>query len=166
MSKPLNIWSMSDEEIGREMSNFAHTPFVIDGVEFGSFEAFYVWLLLSASGNEHKREKVRPMWGLRAKRLAPRSRPARICYRGVWMDLGGPEHLDLCKAGLRAKLSAHPDIARRFVATLPRALIHETGQPDKPGAEFPRETFCRLLSELRDEFAVALSKASAMAERT
>jgi predicted NAD-dependent protein-ADP-ribosyltransferase YbiA (DUF1768 family) len=54
MLKPLNVWSMSDEEIGREMSNFAHTPFVLDGLEFGSVEAFYVWLLLSTTATERK----------------------------------------------------------------------------------------------------------------
>lgn len=44
---PLNIWSRSDEEIGRLMSYFAHTPFVLDGVAFGSVEAFYSWLIAS-----------------------------------------------------------------------------------------------------------------------
>jgi predicted NAD-dependent protein-ADP-ribosyltransferase YbiA (DUF1768 family) len=58
--EPLNIWSMSPEAIGRDMSNFAHTPFVLDGVVFGSVDALYVWLKLSAGGNEHKRERVRP----------------------------------------------------------------------------------------------------------
>ncbi len=153
MLEPLNIWSMSDEAIGREMSNFAHTPFVLDGVEFGSVESFYVWLLLSEGGNEPRREKVRPMWGLHAKHKAPKVLPGRICYQGVWMKPGGPEHLDLIKRALRAKLLAHPDIAGRFVATRPRPLIHETGYPDRPGAEFPKETLCRLLTELRDEFA-------------
>ena len=156
--EPLNIWSMSPEAIGREMSNFAHTPFVLDGVEFASIEAFYVWLMLSASGNEQKRERVRPMWGLHAKRRFPKVRPARICHLGTWMDVGGPEHLALIKRALQAKLDAHPDIARRFVATRPRPLVHETGHPDKPGAEFPKETFCRLLSEVREEFAARFEK--------
>lgn len=42
---PLNIWSRSEEEIGRLMSHFAHTPFELDGVAFGSVEAFYTWLI-------------------------------------------------------------------------------------------------------------------------
>jgi predicted NAD-dependent protein-ADP-ribosyltransferase YbiA (DUF1768 family) len=151
--EPLNIWSMSPEAIGREMSNFAHTPFVLDGVEFGSVESFYVWLMLSASGTDRKRERVRPMWGLHAKRLFPKVRPDRICYRGTWIDVGGTDHLALIKRALGAKLEAHLDIALRFVATRPRRLVHETGYPDKPGAEFPKEAFCRLLCELRDEFA-------------
>ena len=46
---PLNVWSRSDEDIGRQMSHFAHTPFVLDGVAFGSVEAFYTWLISSPS---------------------------------------------------------------------------------------------------------------------
>ncbi|MGD9881970.1 MAG: hypothetical protein AB7F22_28570 [Reyranella sp.] len=56
---PLNIWSRSDEEIGRLMSHFAHTPFVLDGVTFGSVEAFYTWLIVSPA----RRPKVAPLWG-------------------------------------------------------------------------------------------------------
>lgn len=156
--KPLNIWSMSDEPIGREMSNFAHTPFVLDGVEFASVESLYVWLMLSASGNEHKRERVRPMWGLHAKRLFPKVRPEQIRYLGSWFAPGSPEHLAVIKSAIRAKLLAHPEIARRFVETRPRPLVHETGHPDRPDAEFPKETFCRLLTELREEFAARIDQ--------
>lgn len=41
---PLNVYSRSTENIGRLMSNFAHTPFVLDGVEYASIEGFYVAL--------------------------------------------------------------------------------------------------------------------------
>ena len=36
---PLNVYSRSTENIGRLMSNFAHTPFVLDGVEYASIES-------------------------------------------------------------------------------------------------------------------------------
>jgi hypothetical protein len=149
--KPLNIWSRSDEEIGQLMSNFSHTPFVLDGVEFASIEAFYVWLLLPEGS---KKDKVCSRWAMWAKREFPTLKPEQIVYRGESMLLGGDAHLHLIKRALRAKLEAHPTIARAFVATRPRPLIHETGHPDKPDAEFPRRTFCRLLSELREEFAL------------
>ncbi len=44
--KPLNVWSRSDEEIGRLLSNFAHTPFVLDSVAYASVEGFYAALLI------------------------------------------------------------------------------------------------------------------------
>ncbi|HEY3788131.1 MAG TPA: hypothetical protein VGL71_04710 [Urbifossiella sp.] len=77
----------------------------------------------------------------------------RIVYRGSTMKPGDIEHLALVKRALCAKFAAHPEIARAFVATAPRPIEHDTGHPGRPGAEFPRETFCRLLSELRDELA-------------
>jgi predicted NAD-dependent protein-ADP-ribosyltransferase YbiA (DUF1768 family) len=144
---------MSDEPIGRALSNFAHTPFVLDGVEFGSVEAFYVWLLLSGtSATEHRKDKVRGLYGLHAKRLGPKHKPEFLIYRSERIRLGSPEHHSLVKRALRAKLDAHPNIARELVETGDRPLIHETGSPDHPDAEFSRHVFCRLLAELRDEF--------------
>src|SRR5438128_981750 len=72
----LNISSRSDEEIGRLMSHFAHTPFILDGVEFGSVEAFYTWLVLS--GNPARQARIAPMWGARAKRECPQMSPEQI----------------------------------------------------------------------------------------
>jgi predicted NAD-dependent protein-ADP-ribosyltransferase YbiA (DUF1768 family) len=153
MVKPMNVWSMSDEPLGRALSNFAHTPFLLDGLEFASVEAFYVWLLLTGTtATEHKKDKVRRLYGPHAKRLAPREKPEFVVYREERIRLGSPEHHELVKRALRAKLSAHPDIARDLVETGDRPLIHETGYPDRPGAEFPREVFCGLLTELRYEF--------------
>jgi hypothetical protein len=75
--KPLNVWSMSDEPVGRSLSNFAHTPFTLDSLEFTSVEAFYVWLLLTGTSvTEHKKDKVRKLYGLHATRTAPREKPA------------------------------------------------------------------------------------------
>jgi hypothetical protein len=42
-----------------------------------------------------------------------------------------------------------------------RQLVHETGYPDPPGAEFPHYVLCRILTELREEFAIATEPALA-----
>jgi predicted NAD-dependent protein-ADP-ribosyltransferase YbiA (DUF1768 family) len=151
--KPLNIWSRSDEEIGRLMSNFAYTPFTLDGVEYASIEAFYASVLNQQSGA--KREKVRRMWGVRAKHEIPRIKPEWIEYQGEKFATGSGQHHNLVKEAIRAKLAAHPRIAQAFAATRPRPLVHETGYPDPPGGEFPHYVLCRILTELREEFAVA-----------
>lgn len=153
---PLNVYSRSDEEIGREMSNFTLAPFVLDDVEFASFEAFYAWLLLS-DRNETRRDKVRKLWGFRAMNEAPKTKPETVVYRGEVIKLGSEEFIALCKRALRAKLECNPGIASRFVATMPRPIVHNTGRPPTPNAEFPREVFCRLLTELREEFADRMS---------
>jgi predicted NAD-dependent protein-ADP-ribosyltransferase YbiA (DUF1768 family) len=148
--KPLNVWSKSDEEIGRLMSNFAHTPFELDGVRYASVEGFYSMLLTL---REKRREQLREMWGVRAKRAAARNRPERTYYGDEWFELGSEQHHALIKRAIQAKLEAHPEIAAAFVGTRPRPLVHETGFADPPGAEFTKEVFCRILEELREELA-------------
>jgi hypothetical protein len=152
---PLNVWSRSAEAIGQLMSNFAHTPFELDGVAYASIEGFYVSLLFL---DPAKRLKLAGLYGLVVSRMGKKSKIKRdklkTCYAGEWFDLGSEPHLRPLKRALRAKLEAHSDIARAFVATAPRPIVHEIGHPDPPDAEFPAPVFCRLLSELRDEFAV------------
>ena len=139
--KPLNVWSHSDEEIGQLLSNFAHTPFELDGVSYASVEGFYVSILMQSS--ESRRNKVRGLWGFRAKREMPARKPEVFEYEGHQIRLGSPEHHALIKRAIRAKLETHPDVARDFVATRPRPILHETGHPDRPGAEFPKEVLCQ-----------------------
>jgi predicted NAD-dependent protein-ADP-ribosyltransferase YbiA (DUF1768 family) len=158
--KPLNVWSRSDEELGRWLSNFAHTPFVLDGVEYASIEAFYAMLM---HRDEAKRARIARMWGVRAKHEHPKREPALIHYRDETFAPGSPEHLALIKRALRAKLDAHPDIAAAFVATSARPLTHETGYPHAPDAVFPAHVFCRLLTELRDELSASFRTDGEMA---
>lgn len=148
---PLNIWSRADEEIGRLMSHFAHTPFVLDGVEFGSVEAFYSWLVLT--GNDARREKVRGMWGARAKRECPKTRPELVEYHGRLIRWGSDEHHELIVQANRAKLDTYPEIAGAFVATLPRPIVHEL-----PESDDPHVVFCDIMTRLREEYAAKLGR--------
>ncbi|MEZ5585027.1 MAG: hypothetical protein R3F37_21720 [Candidatus Competibacteraceae bacterium] len=150
--KPLNVWSRSEEEIGRLLSNFAHTPFQLDGIDYASVEAFYAALLIQ--NNETKKARVRTYWGIRAKHEIPKTKPERILHNGKHFGLGSEAHHAQIKRAIRAKLAAHPEIASAFVATRPRVIVHETGYPEKPDAEFPHGVFCRILTELREEFAM------------
>jgi hypothetical protein len=147
--QPLNVWSRSDEEIGRFMSNFAHTPFTLDGVQYASVEAFYASLLLPPQ----RRERVRMMYGVRAKHEIPKVKPRTFDYGPENIGLGTVEHAGLIKRAIRAKLEAHPAIASAFFATRHRPIVHETGYEDAPDSEFPKAVLCRLLTELREELA-------------
>lgn len=152
--KPLNVASRSDEEIGRLMSNFAPTPFTLDGVEFASVEGFYVYLKFL---EPEKREKARTMWGVRAKNFGKASTLTRSVYLGCEFDLGSEKHHELVKRAIRAKLEAHPEIARAFVGTGPRPIVHDTGHAEPSGTRFPAAVFLRILTELREEFAASLA---------
>ena len=148
--KPLNVYSRSDEEIGRLMSNFANTPFILDGVTYASIEGFYVSLKFL---EEDKRARMAALYGPVVKNMGKKSKLVTTCYRGESFDLGSEMHHALIKRAIRAKLDAHFEIASVFVATRPRPIVHHTGRPSRPGAEFPDEVFCRILTELREELA-------------
>jgi predicted NAD-dependent protein-ADP-ribosyltransferase YbiA (DUF1768 family) len=145
---PLNVFSRSTENIGRLMSNFARTPFVLDGVEYASIEGFYVALKFL---DPIKRAKVSRLYGSVVKQMGKKSRIERTCYGGEWFAFGSDAHVELIKRAIRAKLRAYPDIARAFAATDPRPIIHDTSHPEPPDTEFPAAAFCRILAELREE---------------
>ncbi len=52
--RPLNVASTSGEEIGRLISNFAPTPFVLGGRGFSCVEAFYVFLKFADDPEKQK----------------------------------------------------------------------------------------------------------------
>lgn len=148
--KALNVYSRSDEEIGRLMSNFAPTPFTLDDVEYGSVEGFYVSLLFL---EEEKRAKVRKLYGIVVKNMGKKSKLTETCYGGESFALGSDKHVELIKRAIRAKLEAHPELAAAFVATSPRPLTHDCGHPEPEDTVFPASVFVRILTELREEFA-------------
>src|SRR4029434_6960932 len=150
LDAPLNVASSSQEEIGKLMSNFAHTPFVLDGVQYASVEGFYSALKFP---DDESRAKMARLYGVRAKSKASKSTLKTTCYQGESFELGSEKHHDLIKRAIHAKLEQHPEIAKLFIATRPRPIVHDTGHAEQPTTRFPASVFCRILSELRDEFA-------------
>ena len=144
---PLNVASVSTEEIGREMSNFAETPFYYGKkpIRYHSVESFYQML---TEPDEKVRRTIAKMPAKEAKR-AGKSQTTEAKFEGKTYVLGSPEHHALIQDAIRAKLEQHPDLARRFVATRPRPIVHIT--PGQDSKRFPGEVFCRFLTELREE---------------
>jgi predicted NAD-dependent protein-ADP-ribosyltransferase YbiA (DUF1768 family) len=157
--RPLNVASTSGEEIGRLMSNFAPTPFVLDGVRYACIEAFYV--CLKFSGDPGKQRDVRRMDGRSARRAGRESAATTAVYGGHEVALGSGEHHALIKRAIRAKLDQNPEVARAFVATHPRPIVHNTGHAERKTTALPAEAFARMLTELREEALVALGPGKA-----
>lgn len=145
---PLNVVSGSGEKTASLMSNFAHTPFVLDGRTYGSVEGFYQSLKFS---DPLKRIEVAGLWGRAAKRAGGRSQPSLTEYNGQTLQLGSAEHHELIKRAIRGKLDQHPDLAREFAATHPRPIQHDLGHPESSSTKLPARDFVRILTELRDE---------------
>ncbi len=145
----LNVASVSDEEIGRDMSNFGEFPFYFGKkpIRYHSVESFYQML---TEPDERVRKSIAKMTGKEAKR-AGKSQTVEAKFEGKTYVLGSEAHHDLIKDAIRAKLDQHPELARRFVDTHPRLIVHVT--PGADSERFPSAMFCRILTELRDEFA-------------
>jgi predicted NAD-dependent protein-ADP-ribosyltransferase YbiA (DUF1768 family) len=146
--EPINISSAASEEIGRLMSNFGDTPFTLDGRRYASVESFYVCLKFL---EEDRRRKIASLSGKGAYDAGKGSALQETEYQGRRFLLGGPEHHALIARAIRAKLRTHPAVAQAFAGTHSRAIIHDTGQPERPGTFMPAAAFCRILTALRDE---------------
>lgn len=150
---PLNVWSRSPEAIGRALSNWAHLPFIFDGVQYESVEGMYASLLQL---DPEKRAVVRTYWGYQAKRAIPKRRPEAVHYGGHLIAYPSDAFFAILTRGIYAKCTQHPDIARAFVATRPRPIIHDTGYPAKRGTASPSAGwFCAALSEIREALFLA-----------
>lgn len=147
-ARPINVSSASDEEIGRLMANFGATPFTLDGRRYETVESFYVGLKFLGAA---ERAAIAAMPARQAWELGKTSTLTETEYEGRRFALGGPEHHALIERAIRAKLAAHPDLARDFAATHPRPIVHDTGQPERPGTFLPAVTLVRILTKLRVE---------------
>ncbi len=149
--RPVNIGSKSAEPAESQMSNFEHAPFTLDGRQFASVEGFYVWL--KWSGDPAKQAIAQTLSGSQAKAFGRPSTATTAEYDGTIVQLGSPEHHALIKRAIQAKLENHPDIARNFVSTYPRPIIHDLGYPENPTTRLPAKDFARILTELRQDLA-------------
>jgi predicted NAD-dependent protein-ADP-ribosyltransferase YbiA (DUF1768 family) len=146
---PFNVGSKNGTQIEQDMSNFAHTPFDLDGKHYESVEGFYV--ALKWSEDPVKAEQAAQLWGYEAKKFGRKATATTATYDGQTFELGSAEHHELIKRAIRAKLQQHPDIAQAFAETYPRPIIHDLGYPESPKTKLPARDFARILTELRDD---------------
>lgn len=150
-SRPLNVWSKSSEEVGRLLSNFARTPFTLDGRSYASVEGFYQGL---KAAEPEERARIAKLWGSAAK-AAGKGTFDVFEYDGRRIRAGTPEHFALIRRAIAAKLDQHLDLRAAFRATHPRPIRHDTGRPDGPSAVFPAAVLVAILTDLRDGLVAA-----------
>jgi len=96
----INVYSKSESELGRLLSNFAHTPFKLNGLLFQSVEAWWYWYI---TGEQHY--ELARFYGFRAKQEGRKYAQTQHVT---------PEVL---KEVYRAKLQYHPEIAEMLAAS-------------------------------------------------
>jgi predicted NAD-dependent protein-ADP-ribosyltransferase YbiA (DUF1768 family) len=121
--EPINVVSMSAEPDIRLLSNFASTPFELDGRSYASVEGFWQGLKFA---DEAKRREIAAFVGAEAKQAgddAPKSET--LIYEGRTIRLGSPDHWKLMSRACWAKFSQHDDARRALLATGERPLTHK-----------------------------------------
>ena len=108
----------------RLISNFGHTPFELDGLQYASVEAFWQGLKFT---DEARRREIAPLHGNQARQAgfdAPDS--ATLEYGGRTVRVGTSEHWHLMLLACRAKFTQHAEARRALLATTERPLAHKT----------------------------------------
>jgi predicted NAD-dependent protein-ADP-ribosyltransferase YbiA (DUF1768 family) len=132
--EPINIGSRVANPQWRPISNFAHTPFVLDGRTYAGTESFWQGLKFP---DEADRRRIAPLHGCDAKKSADAAVPApTIVYDGLEIAYGRPEHWALMRRACEAKFGQN-DIAREaLLSTGSRPLTHRMRHDSRsiPGA--------------------------------
>lgn len=146
----INVYSGSEDWRGRLLSNFAPTPFQIDGRTAASFEGFYQALKWPEGSGQ--RDHCLTLVGLAAKRFGEEAPQANVFLWGRQIiRVGSPEHHNLLRRALMAKFTQNHFARKALLATGDAELIHEL--PHYSGPEksvFPSNLFCKMLMQIRD----------------
>jgi len=119
----INVYSKGNTEIGRLLSNFAHTPFTHP--KYGHFESVEgLWYYLS-SGCQG--EELRELYGFEAKKVG-----RQIMENIQWSTVEGKERpneaneefIEDIKEGIRQKLRENRDILNKLCKTQDLPLVH------------------------------------------
>lgn len=135
----INTYSRGSTELGQELSNFAHTPFVHPRFgPFESMEGYWYWL---STGCQH--DGLRTMWGFMAKQEGKRL---------TQVPCDNFEEL-ICE-GIEHKVRQNPSLARRLAhSTLPLCHYYWYGRAEtgKYATRVPESSLFQMLflEELR-----------------
>ncbi len=136
----------------RQLSNFALSPFIYDGVKCASAEGIIQALKRKSPGiQEHGCTLV----GLTAKRWGGNIKwwNRKANEQLYWKDEGfaahSDRHLEIVEGILRAKFTQHAGSRRALLATNDAKLTHSIGRETK--TTLKASDFCRLLMKIRSE---------------
>jgi predicted NAD-dependent protein-ADP-ribosyltransferase YbiA (DUF1768 family) len=133
-NEPINISSTCAHPAGRLISNFAPTPFALDGREYACVEAFWQGLKFA---NESERRGVASLDGPAARKAGEeQGYGATVTYEGREIVVGTWEHWQLMEAACVAKFTQHDEAQAALLSTGERPLQHRMRRDSRaiPGA--------------------------------
>ena len=141
------------------LSNFAPTPFKIDGVHFGSVEAFVQCIKYPPDSPsraainklEHGPEAKRQ--GREANRWIDKAirqdKVALVYWASKTIPFGSPDHHKLIGRAIRAKFKVTPDAREALLETGDAEL--KIDHRERANTSLPGKIFCKILESLRAE---------------
>lgn len=121
--EPINVTSRSPDPAIQLISNFAHTPFVLDDRPYASVEGFWQGLKYPEA---YRRREIAQLYGGSARK-AGQDAPAAdtLTYDSHLIRVGTYDHWRLMAAACWAKFSQHPEAQQALLATDTRPLEHK-----------------------------------------
>jgi predicted NAD-dependent protein-ADP-ribosyltransferase YbiA (DUF1768 family) len=121
--EPINVTSRSPEPIG-VISNFAHTPFALDGQQYASVEGFWQSLKFA---DPAKRLEVAALYGQQARAAGVGiAYEDTLQYQARTVRVGTVDHWDLMKTACAAKFAQDPVARAALLMTGSGPLTHRT----------------------------------------
>lgn len=121
--EPINVTSRHHDPTIRLISNFAETPFELDGKTYTSVEAF--WQGLKFPG-EIRRREIAMLHGQAAKDAGSAAElTLTLEYAGETIRVGTCEHWKLMEKANRAKFTQHAAARAALLGTGDRPLVHK-----------------------------------------
>lgn len=135
------------------LSNFAVTPFTIDGVECASAEGFIQALKFPKIDMQvHVCTLVGRKAKFKGKKANKRiKREQKVWWQGQEFAYRSDEHFALIEKGLRAKYTQSDRARRALLATRDSTLTHNTGHKESPHTSLPALKFIAILYKIRKE---------------
>lgn len=133
----INVYSKSKTEVGKLLSNFAHTPFELDGAgQFASIEAYWYWL---KTGSKH--EQLRNLHGFKAKEIGQKLDPEYVDGFDDFID-----------KAIEAKIMQNPSILTMLqTCTLPFMHYYTYGKGEDALIRNATSRFIRGINEVRSK---------------
>lgn len=123
-NEPINVTSSAADANLRLISNFAHTPFELDGKQYASVEGFWQGLKFA---DERRRREIALLHGGAARRAGIEA-PAAVTfeYAGQSFRVGTIDHWRLMERACWEKFSQHDSARNALLGTGDRPLVHKT----------------------------------------
>jgi predicted NAD-dependent protein-ADP-ribosyltransferase YbiA (DUF1768 family) len=155
---PINVTSQSPEPL-RLVSNFAHTPFRLDGQGYESIEGFWQGLKFP---DEADRRRLASLYGP-AARDAGYHAPAAdtFVYGGETVRVGTYDHWRLMEKACRAKFTQHAAARAALLSTRGRPLVHQVKRDSK---NIPGVIMAAIWTRIRDRLLRSGGQAGEAAE--